>query len=127
MMPWELTIARADHAPLGDVEAVRRAVEAAIPGIRFYREPGGIEKIAAAGIEFPEALRRHLESSPATTQADYEGDGFSIRLFLGAGPVVESVGAEVRGSGDPAPELRRLAQGTGWVIIEDADGTQVAP
>ena len=83
--------------------------------------------MAASGIEFPEVLRRHFESSPATTQADYEGEGFSLRLFLGSGPAVESVGAEVRGSGDPLPDLRRLAEATGWVITEDTGGSQVAP
>jgi hypothetical protein len=126
-MPRELTIVHADRLPLGDIEAVRRAVETDIPGVRFYREPSGVEKMAAAGIEFPEVLRRHLEGSPAKTQADYEGDGFSIRFFLGTGPEVERMGAEVRGSGDPLPELRRLVAATDWLIIEDAGGTRVAP
>lgn len=101
-MPWELTISRAGQLPLGDIEAVRRAVETAVPGVQFYREPSGLEKIAAAGIEFPDVLLRHLNNSPATIQADFEGEGFSIRFFLGAGPEVERMGAEVRGSGGPA-------------------------
>jgi hypothetical protein len=126
-MPWDLTIARVDQAPLGDVDAVRRAVEAAISGVRFYCEPSGLEKMAAAGIEFPEILRRHLEGSPATTQADFEGEGFSIRFFLGTGPEVERMGAEVRGGGDPLPTLRQLARATGWVVVEDSSGLHVAP
>ena len=127
-MPWDLTIMRADRSPLGDIPSVRQAVEAALPGVEFYREPSGAEKIAAAGslgIEFPEVLRRHLENSPAKTQADYESQGFSIRLYLGAGPGVERIDAEVRGSGDPLPALHHLAMVTGWVILE-AGGPQVA-
>jgi hypothetical protein len=125
-MPWDLTIARADRSPLGEIASVRQAVESALPDVRFYREPSGVEKIAAAGIEFPEVLRRHLQSSPATTQADYEGEGFSIRLYLGAGPDVERMDAEIRGSGDPLPALHRLAEATGWVVLE-ASGWQVVP
>lgn len=74
----------------------------------------------------PGEIARHLENSPATTQADYEGERFSIRFFLGAGPGVERVDAEVRGDGDPMPELRRLAEATGWVIME-AGGSRGAP
>ena len=125
-MPWELTIARIDHSPLGDVASVRQVIEAALLGVQFYREPSGAEKMAAAGIEFPEVLRRHLEGAPATIQADYEGEGFSIRFFLGTGPDVELINAEVRGGGDPLPKLQRLAAVTGWVIHE-AGGSQVAP
>lgn len=116
-MPWELTIARPDRLPLGDLAFVRNAVELAMPGVRFFLEPGGLEKMAASGIEFPEVLRRHLEDSPATVQGDYEGEGYSVRFFLGAGPEVEDMGAEVRGSGDPMPELCRLAKANGWAIL----------
>ncbi len=125
-MPREITIARRDGSPLGDAASVRHAVESALPGVRFFRDPSGSEKIAASGIEFPEALRRHLEGAPATAQADYEGEGYSIRFFLGAGPEVERMDGEVRGDGDPGPELCRLADLNGWVVL-DADGTQVAP
>jgi hypothetical protein len=125
-MAWDLTITRADRSPLGEIASVRQAVELALPNVRFYREPSGVEKMATAGIEFPDVLRRHLESSPAQTQADYEGDGFSMRLYLGAGPSVDRMDAEVWGSGDPLPALHRLAEATGWVVLE-ASGSQVVP
>jgi hypothetical protein len=125
-MSWEITIARPDGLPLGDIASVRRAVESAMPGVRFFRDPSGREKMAAAGVGFPEVLRRHLESAPATTQADYEGEGFSIRFFLGIGPGVERMDAEVRGGGDALPELCHLAEVNGWVVL-GANGSQVAP
>ena len=72
--------------------------------------------MAAAGIEFPGALRRHFEDTPSTTLADYEGEGYSIRFFLGDGPAVERLDAEVRG-GDPLFELSRLLWDNDWVIL----------
>jgi hypothetical protein len=125
-MPREITIVRRDGSPLGDIASGRGAVESALPGVRFFRDPSGLEKMAASGIEFPEALRHHLEGAPATTQADYEGKGYSIRFFLGAGPGIERLDGEVRGDGDPGPELCRLADLNGWMVL-DADGSQVAP
>jgi hypothetical protein len=125
-MPWEIAIVRPDRLPLGDVASVRHAVESEMPGVQFFRDPSGLEKMTAAGVAFPEVLRRHLEGAPATTQADYEGQGYSIRFFLGAGPGVERMDAEVRGDGDPLSELRRLAEKNSWVILE-AGGSRMAP
>lgn len=79
-MPWELTISREDQDSLGDLESLQKAIESAIPGVEFYREPSGLEKMAAAGIEFPEVMRAFLETAPATVQAEFEGDGFSMRF-----------------------------------------------
>jgi hypothetical protein len=59
-MPWEITIVRPDRSPLGDVASVRKAVESAMPGIRFFRDPSGLEKMAAAGIEFPRSFAATL-------------------------------------------------------------------
>lgn len=112
-----MTIRRDDEDSLGDLESVQKAVESAIPVIEFYREPSSLEKMAAAGIEFPEVLRAFLETAAATIQADFEGDGFSMRFYLGTGPFVQSIGVEIRGSGDPMPYLWRLASQTGWRII----------
>jgi hypothetical protein len=65
-MPWEVTIRRADGAPLGDLAAVRQQIAAALPAIQFDREPSGAEKIAAAraaSVEFPDIIRQHLAVS----------------------------------------------------------------
>jgi hypothetical protein len=71
-----------------------------------------------------ESASSSSKASPATTQADYEDEGYSIRFFLGAGPGIERMDAEVRGGGDPLPALRRLAEINDWMVL-GADGSPV--
>lgn len=126
-MPWDVTIRKPDRTPLGTIRAVQEGLRAGFPQVHFYREPSGREKMAAVDFEFPEVLRRHLDNSPATTQGDLEGDGFSIRFFLGAEEPVERVDAEIRGDTAAAIlSLERLAQVTGWRILETSSGLVVA-
>jgi hypothetical protein len=47
-MPWEVTIRRGDGGPLGDISTVCAGIEAAVPGMRFFQEPSGADRIAAA-------------------------------------------------------------------------------
>ena len=47
-MPWEVTIRRADGDPLGDFPTVRAGIEAAVPGMQFFRQPSGADRVAAA-------------------------------------------------------------------------------
>jgi hypothetical protein len=47
-MPWEVTIRRAGEEPLGDISTARAGIEAAVPGMQFYQETSGAERIAAA-------------------------------------------------------------------------------
>lgn len=127
-MPWEITIRRGDGEPLGDLTTVRELFVAAIPGLQFYREPSGPEKIAAAramGVEFPDVLRQHMETRPATEQADYEGDGYSIRFYGFNGQPLSAVYAEVRGNGNPLPALAALCRPNKWVATDDANGQPV--
>ena len=127
-MPWEVTIRRADGKPLGDLSSVRQQIAVAVPAMEFYREPSGQEKIAAArvaGIEFPDVIRQHMEEQPATEQSEFEGDGFSVRLYgFNAQPLLE-IYAEVRGNGNPVPVLAALCCPHGWVAIDDTNGKPV--
>jgi hypothetical protein len=124
-MPWEITIRRGDGLPLGDQAEVRLGILSALPEIQFYREPSGIEKLASIkeqGVEFPDLLRQHFEKMPATDQGDFEGDGFSIRFFLGSGGETATVDAEVRGDTERAfPLLRLLANENRWVVAESGN------
>ncbi|HUG90967.1 MAG TPA: hypothetical protein VML55_09045, partial [Planctomycetaceae bacterium] len=70
-MAWVVYIEPANGSALGALEDVRERMQAALPGIVFYREPSGLEKIAAVSFEFPDFLREHLERQPAEIQADY--------------------------------------------------------
>jgi hypothetical protein len=127
-MPWEITIRRADGAPLGDLATVRQQFATVVPAVQFYSEPSGPEKIAAAralGVEFPDVIRKHIEQLPATEKADYEGDGFSVRFYgFDAQPLI-AVCAEVRGSGNPLPFLTALCRTKEWVVIDDTSGQPV--
>ncbi len=127
-MPWEITIRRADGAPLDDLEIVRQQILSALPNIQFQRESSGLEKIAfarAKGVEFPEVLLRHFEQQPAKERAEFNGDGFSVVLYgFEAQPLV-AIHAEVRGDGNPAPILAALCLPHGWVAVDDASGEPV--
>jgi hypothetical protein len=123
-MPWEITIRRADGGVLGDLAAIRQKFVAAIPGLQFYFEPSGPDKIAAAraiGLEFPDVIRQHFEQRPATEQADYEGDGFSMRFYGFDAQPLSTVYAEVRGNGNPSPILAALCCPNQWVAIDVAN------
>lgn len=124
-MPWEVTIRRADGAPLGELAAVRQQITAAVPAVQFHREPSGLEKIAAAraaGLEFPDVIRQHLEQRPATERAEFEGDGFSVVLYGFEAQPLSAIHAEVRGDGNPAPVLAALCRPHGWVAVDEASG-----
>ena len=127
-MPWEVTIRRPDGEPLGDLPAVRAGIEAAVPGMQFFRQPSGADRIAAArarGIEFPDVIRESFERQPAKTQAVFEGDGFSILLYGFNAEPLTAVHAEVRGGGDPHPVVTALCRSNGWVATDDATGGRV--
>jgi hypothetical protein len=122
-MPWEITIRRADDAPLGDFASVRQQIEFALPPIRFYRQPSGPERIAAAraaGVEFPDVIRKHLEQSPATDEAEFEEEGISIRLYGFEKQPLNAIHAEVRGRGNPGPALTALCRPNEWLAFDDA-------
>jgi hypothetical protein len=127
-MPWEVTIKRLDGAPLGDLASVRQQITNALPAIQFYRVPSGLEKIAAAraaGVEFPDIIRQHLEGRPATEQAEFEGDGFLVTLYGFRAESLDAIYAEVRGDGNPVPVLAALCRPNEWVAIDGTCGQPV--
>jgi hypothetical protein len=113
---------------MGDRAAIRQQITSALPAIQFHREASGPDKIAAAraaGWEFPEILRRHLEQRPATERAEFEGEGFSVELYGFEANPLDAIHTNVRGSGDPVPVLAALCRPHGWVAIDDASGQPV--
>ena len=121
-MPWEITIRAAHGTPLGERDVVRRHIADAFPGVQFRWEPSGPEKITAfrvAGHEFPDIIREHFERTPSKEQADFEGDEFSVRFYLGVDATLYSIDAEVRGDTKRVfPYLERLVSQSGWVVAE---------
>jgi hypothetical protein len=124
-MPWELTIRSSDNAALGDTATVREKITAAIPGIQFHVEPSGPEKIIAAramGVEFPDFVRKHMESSPARLEALFEGDAFIMEMYGFDSQPVSMFYVDIRGNGNPMPALAALCVPNGWAAIENASG-----
>lgn len=124
-MAWRITVRRIDGTPLGDLPTVRRRIEAILPSIQFYQAVSGAEKIAAAreaGVEFPDVVRQALEKCPAVLQADYEGDGFFLRLYGFERLPLDSIEVEIRGSGNPMPTLAALCLPNKWVSVDGVDG-----
>ena len=125
-MGWTVLIRRADRASLGSLDALRPMFLARLPGIAFYREPSGPEKLAATRITFPEVIRKHLEGAPAEVRADFVSQDLHLRFHFG--PVdqdhIDCVAVEVRGGVNPAPFLQALCAPDGW-IAEEPDGARL--
>lgn len=127
-MPWEVTIRRRDGTPLGGPSVVREQVFAACPAFEFRRNPSGAERIEAAraaGIEFPEILRAHLEKSPASEEAVLEGDEYSITLYGFEQESIERLHVEIRGRGNPLAVLASLCSPNAWITVDDTSGEVV--
>jgi hypothetical protein len=123
-VPWDITIKRRDGTSLGSPAEVRVALERAFPGVTFYREPSGAEKLASlpAGLEVPDVIREHWASSPAQLQGDFERHGYSLHFYLGneGADLLETAAIEARGASRPAmPLLEALTLATGWIIVDD--------
>ena len=127
-MPWELTIRRRDNTPMGEMDLVRQQMTRSLPGLQFYLEPSGAEKLAALdarGISMPEFTREFLRGRPAVEQADYDGESFSIRLYGFDQVPLVSVCAEIRGNGNPLPAIAALCRPNGWIAIDIANNQPV--
>jgi hypothetical protein len=123
-MSWDLTV-RSATGSLGDLESVGEVISRLFPSARFGVEPSGADKVRAAeaqGIKFPEVIRESLISRPATRVAELDTADVSFCFRFASGEVVQEVGLEIRGSGDPFPLLRRLAGIPGWQVFDDATG-----
>src|SRR5262249_5299463 len=125
-MAWTVLIRRADRAPLGSRDALRPVFLARLPGLAFYREPSGPEKLAATKIAYPEVIRKHFESAPAEVRADFASGDLHLRFFFGpeGQDQIDSVAVEVRGGVEPAPVLLALCAPDGWGA-EEPDGARL--
>jgi hypothetical protein len=120
-MPWTVLVSRVDGEPLGEVEVVRAAIRRHLPRTRFWRDPSGADKAAF----LPPEHRPHflqLFGHLPDERGLHEGDGFTLELFLGTKPVVDSLTADIRGDGNPLPALRQLCEPLGWCIREVGGG-----
>lgn len=125
-MGWTIRIRHADGRSLGPIEALRELVTKSLPGIQFYREPSGKEKLAAYNIDFPDVIRKHLEGAPAEIRADWEVEDLFLRFFFGPEHLTEidAFSVEVRGDGNPIPFVSGLCSPNAWVA-EGPDGAEL--
>jgi hypothetical protein len=122
-MPWDITIVNAKdrRMPLGAREEVIARFAAALPGVVLQLAPGPSPEIVA---QMPEVLREHF-NRPRPLNAELITDEYSIHFFTDNQPEIDSIGAEVRGNGNPLPALAALCQPNGWAVVNDADGNEV--
>jgi hypothetical protein len=90
----------ADYLPLGSVQAV----------------------IDAIGAAFPKA-----EWSDDQTQAIYDGGEYSIEFALQSIEEANTVVLNVRGSGDPIPQILNLTKANGWTAVDCATSEFIDP
>jgi len=121
-MPWEITIVNAATVPtpLGQRDEVIAKFAAAFPGLLLQPPPGP----SAEFLEMMPAIIRQNMLRPRLA-ANFEGEGFIIQFYAGDTPLLESVGAEVRGDGNPIPALAALCVPNGWGVVNVSDGSIV--
>lgn len=111
---------RLDDLPLGTFAEVEAVLQAAFDGAQFGLTPSGSDKIRIAakrGVEFPEAIRKAMETMPAMMQGVYEGEGFSVEFSLGDSEPVSSIDLTLRGKTTNSDSVfNQLATETGWVL-----------
>lgn len=122
-MPWEIRIVASKNQPipLGQRDDVVARVAKALPGAVLERQPSPPPELLA---EMPEIVRENF-ASRRILNADYEADGFSLQLYADDSPVLDSIGIEVRGNGNPLAALAELCLPNGWLAINVADGTEI--
>jgi hypothetical protein len=117
-MPWTIIVSRTDGEPFGDIDAVRAAIARQLPATKFWRDPSGADKAAFLPEQHRQLFMQLVGNLPADERGLFEGDGFTLELFLGSQPDVKSITVDVRGDGDPFPALRRLCEPLDWCVRE---------
>src|SRR5262245_30131449 len=95
------TIKRPDGHSLGSFTHVQSVLADIFPGVVLRRYGSGLEKLKAAeaqGIAFPDVLREHMASSPATYEGGYTGAEFSIEFYADAADIIPKLGVVLRGT-----------------------------
>jgi hypothetical protein len=121
-MPWDITIL-ADPArrnPLGNRDDVIAKFAAVFPGVTLQQPPVPSDEWLAM---MPEILRENFLRPKLA--ADVVAGDVSIQFYAGGGPVIESLGVEVRGDGNPIPALAALCVPNGWIAMNTADDSVI--
>jgi hypothetical protein len=140
VMPWELRIVKTIGQPpttcpdndatetLGPIGDVHLQLSTALPGIEFYNEPGGAEKLdmmLRKGIDIPDSLKTILATANSSSRGVYDGEDYRFEFSFGNQPLVDHAFLDVRGGGNPMPALARVIGATGWAIYDLATSKMV--
>jgi hypothetical protein len=130
-MPWELTVKSDLAGPsssskewplLGKGDDVCNRISISIPQVEWHREPSFIEQHRHLPEDHP--IQQLIASSTAAEKewssrakfkGLYEGQGFTLELFVQDGQI-SFFHIDVRGGGNPMPLLARLCSMHKWAI-----------
>jgi hypothetical protein len=120
-MPWDVTIVASEDRskPLGERDDVIARVGKSLPGVVLQQPPGPPPEMLA---QMPEVIRQNFLRPKL--EAGFEGEGFSIQ-FYAEDSTLHSIGAEVRGEGNPLPALAALCVPNGWIVVDAGDKSVV--
>ena len=121
-MPWDVTIVASEdrRKPLGERDDVIARVGKALPGVVLQQPPGPPPEMLA---QMPGGVRQTFMRPKL--EADFEGEGFSIQFYAADLLTLHSIGAEVRGEGNPLPTLAAVCVPNGWMVIDAGDNSVV--
>ena len=121
-MPWDVTIVASEDRskPLGERDDVIARVGKSLPGVLLQQPPGPPPEMLA---QMPEVIRQNFLRPKL--EADFEGVGFSIQFHAEDLPTLHSIGAEVRGEGNPLPALAAVCVPNGWMVVDAGDKSVV--
>ena len=121
-MPWDITIVASEDRmkPLGARDDVTARVAEALPGVELQRPPAPPPEMLA---QMPEVIRENYLR--LKLEADFEGEEVTIQFYADDAPELHSIGAEVRGDGNPLPALAAVCVPNGWIVIDGGDKSVV--
>ena len=121
-MPWDVTIVASEDRskPLGERDDVIARVGKSLPGVLLQQPPGPPPEMLA---QMPEVIRQNFLRPKL--EAEFEGEGFSVQFYAEDSPTLHSIGAEVRGEGNPLPALAALCVPNGWIVVNAGDKSVV--
>ncbi len=126
-MPWNVTIRSNNDPILGKCESVIKILDNVFPGIDYWEEPSGAEKVKDAesqGVNYPASVRHDMMQTPSYLQACYAVGNSNILFKMASSGEVDEISISVRGSDNPLPCLQRFAD-YGWNVIEECSGDPV--
>ena len=130
-MPWEVTIRAPGKGPLGHRDSLVESISATVPAVDWIEEPPLLDRIKDMPDHPFHALiptwpQEALESAARSKLYGYLDSGECSMQFYGfEREPIESIGVEVRGTGNPVPLLAAICIPNGWIATDDCTGQPI--